>query len=100
MIHASAWLQPSRYDEPFPEGGFIGEGHINWQGPNGVMYSVSGWSEFGGLPDQELLIEVALSMDPTLDIDSLGEGPIAVPPIAVPLGAEVVTSEVVEEGAR
>ncbi len=23
-------------------GGFIGEGHINWQGPNGVAYSVSG----------------------------------------------------------
>ncbi len=34
-------------------------------------------------------------MDPTLDIDSLGEGPIA-----VPLGAEVVTSEVVEAEAR
>ena len=79
VIHASAWLQPSHYDEPFPEGGFIGEGHINWQGPNGVAYSVSEWSEFGGLPDQGLLIEVALSMDPTLDIDSLGDGPIAVP---------------------
>ena len=87
VIHASAWLQPSYYDQPFPEGGFIGEGHLNWQGPNGVTYSVSGWSEFGGLPDQELLIEVALSMDPTLDIDSLGEGPIAVP--AEPVGVAV-----------
>ena len=89
VIDASAWLAPNFYDEPFPEGGFIGEGHINWQSPNGVGYSVSGWSEFGGQPDQELLIEVALSMDPTLDVDSLEDGPIALP-LAEP---EIVTSE-------
>jgi hypothetical protein len=72
-VSASAWLDKS-YPSDGSWYGSIGQGYISWIGPNGANYSVSGWSETDGPVDQETLIGVALSMDPTLNVDRLEDG--------------------------
>ena len=67
-LNASAWREP--YGEG-RFGGFIGYGYMSWQAANGVGYSVSVWSETGEGGDEDLLVAVALSMDPDLDVDAL-----------------------------
>jgi hypothetical protein len=89
-VSASAWLDKS-YRSDGSWYGSIGQGYISWIGPNGANYSVSGWSETDGPVDQETLIGVALSMDPTLNVDRLEDGdgggrpiPLAEPAVDTP----------------
>jgi hypothetical protein len=64
-----------------PQPGYIYEHGMNWSGSDGTQYSVYSYSNdgSGSGADRETLIQVALSMDPDLDVDALEEGPDAIP---------------------
>jgi hypothetical protein len=71
-----------RYGADVPERvpGHIYDGGITWMDARGNQYSVYGYSRDGSNTiDRDTLIEVAQSMDPTLDVSTLEEGPIAIP---------------------
>ncbi|MCC7364570.1 MAG: hypothetical protein IT303_09370 [Dehalococcoidia bacterium] len=55
--------------------GYIGQGSANWQGPNNWRIEIYGWNRTTGNPvDRDMLIEVATSIDPGLDVSKLQDG--------------------------
>jgi hypothetical protein len=74
-IEASAFRHPQSESGP----GYIHENGLNWSDASGTQFSVYGYSKSGGRSaavDRETLIAVAQSMDPTLDVSKLQEGPV------------------------
>jgi hypothetical protein len=68
--------------------GWISDYAISWTDEHGISYSVSGYAPDGQSIGRELLIEVALSMDPDLVIEDLEEGGGWEEPPPVPVPAQ------------
>ena len=65
----------SRYDGSSSTGeGWISDYGVNWSGTNGDYFSVNAWSK-GVSPtvSRDILLEVAQSLDPNLDVSKLKE---------------------------
>ncbi len=80
--------------------GFIYENGLNWTKDDGTIFDVSGYEQRneGGI-DIEILIAIALSMDPTLDVDELEEDSIAIPLDDGPLPPDEDMDDVTGGGA-
>ncbi|MFN0093908.1 MAG: hypothetical protein ACKVVT_03910 [Dehalococcoidia bacterium] len=81
IINASLNRQDGGVERPQP-GGTISDQFINWADARGAYYSVSGYGADGGSgPGQDVLIAVAKSLDPTLDVSTLEKIPTYGKPI-------------------
>jgi hypothetical protein len=84
-IDVSVWRAEGDFELPEGPNGSISDNYLSWMDATGTSYSVSGYSMTGTSagPGRDVLVAVALSLDPTLDPSTLPEAPVGPYPVAV-----------------